>query len=71
MSDENKNESIAGWMIIGFLFVNAGIILVAWNWAVPSLTGWPQIGYWQAFVLGLFVKGPFSVRRTQNVRIVT
>ena len=37
----------------GLLFVTVGGVLVMqlWNWLLPSLFGWAQIGFWQA--LGL------------------
>jgi hypothetical protein len=36
-----------------FAFIGGEIVLLLWNWLLPPLFGWPQIGFWQA--LGLLV----------------
>jgi len=37
--------------MIAFLAIGGEIILLLWNWLLPSLFGWRQITFWQA--LGL------------------
>ena len=37
--------------ILGFIFIGGFIVMHLWNWLLPELFGWPQIGFWQA--LGL------------------
>jgi len=41
--------------IVGMLFIAIGgeIVLHLWNWLLPPLFGWRQIGFWQA--LGMLV----------------
>jgi len=34
-----------------FVAVGAALVMTLWNWLLPSLFGWPQLGFWQA--LGL------------------
>ena len=34
-----------------FVFIGGQVVMMLWNWLVPTLFGWPQIGFWQA--LGL------------------
>lgn len=36
-------------------FVVAYLVMLCWNYIVPTLFGLPQIGYWQAFVLLLLL----------------
>jgi len=40
---------LAGIVIVSF--VGGQIVKLLWNWLVPPLFGWPQVGFWQA--LGL------------------
>jgi hypothetical protein len=45
---------LAPLAIVGFaLFIAIGgeIVRLLWNWLLPPLFGWPQVGFWQA--LGL------------------
>ena len=47
---------IAPLAIVGiclFIFIGGQIVLRLWNWLLPPLFGFPQIGFWQA--LGLLV----------------
>jgi len=37
--------------ILVFIFIGGKIVMHLWNWLLPELFGWPQIGFWQA--LGL------------------
>lgn len=37
--------------IVLFIVVGGVIVMLLWNWLLPSLFGWPEIGFWQA--LGL------------------
>jgi hypothetical protein len=37
--------------ILVFIFIGGAIVMHLWNWLLPPLFGWPQIGFWQA--LGL------------------
>jgi hypothetical protein len=31
-----------------FIFVGGEIVMRLWNWLLPALFGWKQIGFWQA-----------------------
>ena len=45
---------IAPLAILGaliFMAIGGQIVRLLWNWLLPPLFGWPQIGFWQA--LGL------------------
>ena len=45
---------LAPLAIVGFaLFIALGgyVVELLWNWLLPPLFGWPQLGFWQA--LGL------------------
>lgn len=37
--------------LLAFMAVGGRIVQLLWNWLLPALFGWPQIGFWQA--LGL------------------
>lgn len=37
--------------MVVFTFIGGEIVMHLWNWLLPPLFGWPQIGFWQA--LGL------------------
>jgi hypothetical protein len=37
--------------ILVFIVIGGEIVRLLWNWLLPPLFGWPQIGFWQA--LGL------------------
>ncbi|MGB7846333.1 MAG: hypothetical protein WBL63_12015 [Candidatus Acidiferrum sp.] len=37
--------------IVLFIFIGGEIVLLLWNWLLPTLFGWRQITFWQA--LGL------------------
>jgi hypothetical protein len=48
------------WVVLGplavlavllFIAVGGGVVQALWNWLLPSLFGWPRIGFWQG--LGL------------------
>jgi hypothetical protein len=39
--------------ILVFIFIGGTIVMRLWNWLLPELFGWPQIGFWQA--LGLLI----------------
>jgi len=39
--------------IVLFIVVGGELVMRLWNWLLPDLFGWPQIGFWQA--LGLLV----------------
>ena len=36
-----------------FIFIGGQIVMRLWNWLLPPLFGWAQIGFWQA--LGLLL----------------
>jgi hypothetical protein len=47
---------IAPLAIVGFaIFIAIGgeVVMLLWNWLLPPMFGWPQIGFWQA--LGLLL----------------
>jgi hypothetical protein len=35
--------------IVLFAFIGGEVVLRLWNWLLPSLFGWRQITFWQAF----------------------
>jgi hypothetical protein len=37
--------------IVAFVVLGGEIVRLLWNWLLPTLFGWPRIGFWQA--LGL------------------
>lgn len=41
--------AILGMLV--FTFIGGEIVMHLWNWLLPPLFGWPQIGFWQS--LGL------------------
>jgi hypothetical protein len=41
--------AILGMLV--FIFIGGTIVMHLWNWLLPELFGWPQIGYWQAIGL--------------------
>lgn len=46
-----KGIAIAIAAIIGitiFVFLGGKIVQLLWNWLLPELFGFPQLGYWQA-----------------------
>lgn len=48
------------WVVVAAAVVGA-VVMVLWNWLMPFLFGWPEIGYWQA--LGLLVLSRLLVGR--------
>ena len=34
-----------------FIFLGGWIVMSLWNWLLPPLFGWPQLGFWQALAL--------------------
>ena len=38
-------------LIALFILVGGGVVMLLWNWLLPSLFGWPQITLLQAFGL--------------------
>jgi uncharacterized membrane protein len=34
-----------------FIAVGGGIVMLLWNWLLPTLFGWPRITLWQGFGL--------------------
>jgi len=34
-----------------FVTVGGAVVMLLWNWLLPGLFGWPELGFWQA--LGL------------------
>lgn len=53
-SKVKKMMLIAPLAILGMmLFVAIGgtIVMKLWNWLLPTLFGWPQLGFWQAIGL--------------------
>jgi hypothetical protein len=62
-----------------FIWIGGELVLHLWNWLLPTLFGWRQITFWQAFGLlalcrilfgGLGGHGPRSnIRRRMNERM--
>ncbi len=51
-----NNKHRKGLHVLFMLFALAAIpaiIMLLWNWLIPSIIGWSAISYWQA--LGLFI----------------
>ena len=51
MSRRKRLFWIAPAAILGialFAFIGGEIVMRLWNWLLPSLFGWRQIGFWQA-----------------------
>jgi uncharacterized membrane protein len=63
---------IAPLIIVGiilFIFVGGTIVMVLWNWLLPSLFGLPAIGFWQAFGILLLCRilfGGFGMRGSSS-----
>ncbi|MFQ5720181.1 MAG: hypothetical protein ACE5IK_11600 [Acidobacteriota bacterium] len=54
-----------------FIAIGGTLVLLLWNWLLPSLFGWPQITFWQALgVLALcrILFGGFGSRRSRPSR---
>lgn len=57
---------IIGGMIVGLVVIAAcslvigAIVMVLWNWLMPSIFGLVTINYWQAFGIVLFAKLVFG-----------
>jgi len=66
---------LAPLAILGMLFfiaVGGGIVLLLWNWLLPPLFGWPEIGFWQALGLLALCRilfGGFGVRGSTRSRV--
>jgi hypothetical protein len=39
--------------LVVFIAIGGELVRLLWNWLLPPLLGWPQIGFWQA--LGLLL----------------
>lgn len=42
---------IAPFAILGmllFMYIGGQVVMLLWNWLLPSLFGWPRITFWQA-----------------------
>jgi hypothetical protein len=37
--------------IVLFIFIGGEVVKLLWNWLVPSIIGWRQINFWEAFGL--------------------
>ncbi len=44
---------VAPFAVAAFVAIFGEVVMHLWNWLLPSLFGWRQIGFWQA--LGLLV----------------
>jgi hypothetical protein len=65
--------------MLAFIALGGVIVMLLWNWLLPPLFGWPQIGFWQALGLlalcrilfgglGLHGSGRSRLRRRMHVR---
>lgn len=63
-----RNKRFLGiFIFIAVFAASAAIVMLLWNWIVPSLIGWSVVGYWQAagllllcrLLFGGFGKGGF------------
>lgn len=56
-NDMNKAAKIAKWTVLGIVFVIAfgGIVMLLWNWLIPSIFNLREITFWEA--LGLLLLG--------------
>ena len=37
--------------LVVFAFLGGVVVMALWNWLIPSITGWSEITFWQAFGL--------------------
>ena len=46
---------VLGFALLAAVFVAlaGGVVMLLWNWLIPSITGWRVITFWEA--LGLFI----------------
>lgn len=51
-NDKHRRGLHALFMLFALATISA-IIMLLWNWLIPSIIGWSAICYWQA--LGLFI----------------
>ncbi len=53
----NKALKILKWTVLGVVFVIAfgGIVMLLWNWLIPSIFNLREISFWEA--LGLLLLG--------------
>jgi hypothetical protein len=42
--------------VVVFIAVFSGIVMMLWNWLMPTLFGWQQISYWQAAAILILSK---------------
>lgn len=42
-------------LVLALSALGAWVIMLLWNWLVPSITGWTEIGFWQAYGLSLLL----------------
>jgi uncharacterized membrane protein len=65
---------IAPLAIVGmavFIAIGGEIVMQLWNWLLPTLFGWRQIGFWQALGLLLLCRilfGGLGIHHGRNVR---
>jgi hypothetical protein len=45
-----------GALAVAFLAAVGAVVMSLWNWLVPPLFGWHEIGFWQAVGLLLLVR---------------
>ncbi|WP_295940372.1 hypothetical protein [uncultured Alistipes sp.] len=54
---KTRNKFYFGLPIFLAVFAaGAAVVMLLWNWLIPSIIGWSAIGYWQAVGLLLLCK---------------
>jgi len=50
-------------LVLALSAFGAWLIMLMWNWLIPNITGWTEIGFWQAYgisILASFLTGGFT-----------
>lgn len=57
---KNRNKGFRGFMgamiFLAVFAAAAAVVMLLWNWLIPSVIGWGAIGYWQSAGLLLLCK---------------
>jgi len=51
--------------LVAFIFIGGQVVMLLWNWLLPPLFGWQQIGFWRALgilALSRILFGGFGMR---------
>jgi len=56
--------AIGGFLL--FIAIGGAVVQLLWNWLLPPLFGWPQVGFWQALGLLALCRILFGGFRAQG-----